>query len=95
MDDLIRKHVINQLICQFTLDLTEVERKFSIRFDDYFATEMQALQPLAADGLVVLRPSDITVTNAGRLLIRTVCMIFDAYLNKSAHNPAARYSRII
>ncbi len=94
-DDLIRRKVINQLICQFELDFITIERECAIRFTDYFAAELDALKPLADDGLVTLNASGIRVSNPGRLLIRCVCMIFDAYLKKTEESTQSRYSRII
>lgn len=94
-DDMIRREVINQLICQFKLDFKTIEARCGIHFADYFAVELEALQPLVADGLLELDTTGITISNAGRLLIRSVCMIFDAYLKKEAQNTAPLYSRII
>ncbi|MCR6654016.1 MAG: oxygen-independent coproporphyrinogen III oxidase [Cellvibrionaceae bacterium] len=94
-DDMIRREVINQLICQFKLDFKTIETRCGIHFADYFAVELEALQPLVADGLLELDTTGITISNAGRLLIRSVCMIFDAYLKKEAQNTAPLYSRII
>ena len=94
-DDLIRRKVINQLICQFELDFKAVENQCAIRFADYFAAELAALERLAEDGLLTLNDAGIKVSNPGRLLIRSVCMIFDAYLKKVEESPQPRYSRII
>jgi oxygen-independent coproporphyrinogen-3 oxidase len=94
-DDIIRRQVINQLICQFELDYETIESRCAIRFADYFAAELEALKPLAEDGLITLDDSGIKVSNPGRLLIRSVCMIFDAYLKKAEESPQPRYSRII
>lgn len=99
-DDRIRAAVIEALICHFTLDFAAIEQRFGIRCRDYFADELIELKPLAADGLLQLGEDGISITAAGRLLIRRVCMVFDAYLSSSAHcqkgtRPAPRYSRII
>ena len=92
-DDLLRQEVIKQLICQFELDFVDIECRFDIDFKDYFAAELEQLQPMAADGLVALTASGIRVTLAGRLLIRRICMTFDAYINQSRSE--IRYSKII
>lgn len=94
-DDMIRREVINQLICQFKLDFKTIEARCGIHFADYFAVELEALQPLVDDGLLELDTTGITISNAGRLLIRSVCMIFDAYLKKEVQNTTPLYSRII
>lgn len=91
-DDVLRQHVINQLICHFNLDFTAVEKQFSIEFGDYFGEELRQLTPMAEDGLIELNDTGLRVNNAGRLLIRRICMVFDAYLRS---NQQIRYSRII
>ena len=48
---------------------------------------------MAADGLVVIDAYGIRVTAAGRLLIRRICMVFDAWLRRAAE--PQRFSRII
>jgi oxygen-independent coproporphyrinogen III oxidase len=92
-DDLVRRDVIQALMCQFTLSFAYVERTHSIAFRDYFATELEALQPLSEDGLVEITPEAIVVTPRGRLLVRTVAMVFDRYLRMAQER--ARYSRVI
>lgn len=79
-DDKIRRAVITQLICHFGLDFSTIEQRFSINFADYFAKELEALRPLQADGLLILSADGISVSSAGRLLIRNICMVFDRYL---------------
>ena len=92
-DDVTRRDVIQTLMCEFRLDYASVERKHGLRFAEYFAQELTALQPLAADGLVALAPSGLTVTPRGRLLVRIVAMIFDRHLRDT--RARASYSRVI
>ncbi len=91
-DDLIRKEVINQLICHFELNLETFDTQFGINAKQYFAEELHELKPMAADGLVELDAHKIKVLDAGRLLIRRICMVFDAYLKSSQQ---IRYSKVI
>ena len=97
-DDKLRKHIITQLICHFRLNIPATESQFSIDFNDYFASELALLGPMASDGLLRMDNLDITVLDSGRLLIRAVCMVFDAYL-KSSQTPVSnhpiRYSQVI
>lgn len=83
-DDILRRTVIMELMCQFELSKTAIEEKYHLRFDqdfdDYFARERQDLQVLEADGLVRLTPNHIEVLPAGRLLIRNIAAVFDTYL---------------
>lgn len=92
-DDRIRQSVIRELICHFKLDFVAIERQWGINPRDYFAQELEALTPLADDGLIALDADGITVSDTGRLLIRRVCMVFDRYLQQSSNTPS--FSRII
>jgi oxygen-independent coproporphyrinogen III oxidase len=96
-DDVIRKAVIGQLICHFHLDFNAIEQRFDVNFKDYFADELAQLIPLAEAHLCTVTEQGISITQAGRLLIRRVCMVFDAYLTKqnSAADQTIRYSKII
>ena len=92
-DDHIRRSVITQLICHFELAPQQIETAFGIDFSGYFANELNDLERFAADGLVELTPERIRVTPAGRLLIRRICMAFDAYIPRKTTTKS--YSRII
>jgi oxygen-independent coproporphyrinogen III oxidase len=92
-DDLLRRDVIQRLMCEFRLDYRAIERTHGIRFGERFATELAALAPLAADGLVELRADRMNVTPRGRMLVRTVAMVFDRHLREARER--ASYSRVI
>ena len=92
-DDLIRRDVIQKLMCDFDLDFATAEGRHGIVFAEYFAPEIAALGPLAHDGLVELTDRAIVVTPRGRLLVRTVAMQFDRYLREAKER--AQYSRVI
>jgi len=85
-DDQIRKHVIMRLMCDLELDRRQVERKFGIVFDSYFASSLAALGQFVDDGLVALDDDTITIIGSGRLLLRNIAMCFDAYLESMAKN---------
>ncbi len=92
-DDLIRREVIKQLICNFKLDKTFIEREFTLNFNQYFAQDLELLQTFINDGLVEVDDSEIRVTLRGRLLIRNICMCFDKYLRDRARQQ--QFSRVI
>ena len=92
-DDLIRRDVIQKLMCDFDLDFAAAEARHGIVCADYFAPELAALRPLAEDGLVEVASDSIRVTPRGRLLVRTVAMQFDRYLREAREQ--AQYSRVI
>ncbi|CAD5377062.1 coproporphyrinogen III oxidase, SAM and NAD(P)H dependent, oxygen-independent [Pseudomonas sp. OF001] len=91
-DDRIRRAVIQQLICHFRLDFAEIEEQFNIDFRGYFNDVWPSLQRVAEDGLIQLDPRGIDITAAGRLLVRSVCMLFDRYLPML---DTQRFSRVI
>jgi oxygen-independent coproporphyrinogen-3 oxidase len=76
----------------FHLDKDEVEAAHGIDFDRHFAAELEALAPLAADGLVEVAGRALRITPLGRLLVRNVAMVFDEYL---ARRTEVRYSRTV
>jgi len=82
-DDKIRRAVIMDLICHFELDFSKVERAFDISFNEYFADSLIELSEMHADGLLQLDERSIKVQEKGKLLIRNICMVFDAYLASS------------
>jgi len=90
-EDRLRRFVITRLLCDFRLSREDVEERFAIDFPRHFAAEWPQLLALAEDGLLTWDGSTLTVTARGRLLVRHVCMVFDAYLS---HKPI-RYSRVI
>ena len=92
-DDLVRRDVIKQLICNFRLDYAEIEQRYALSFAEYFAVDLALLAPFVADGLVVLEPHGIRVSTTGRLLIRNICMCFDVYLRERARQQ--QFSRVI
>ncbi|MFJ5300436.1 oxygen-independent coproporphyrinogen III oxidase [Pseudomonas sp. NPDC088368] len=91
-DDHIRRAVIAQLICHFTLDFAAIEKHFDIDFRGYFNDVWPKLLAMAKDGLIHLDANGIRITPAGRLLVRSVCMVFDAYLDLQNRQ---RFSRVI
>ena len=80
-DDLLRRHIITRLMCDFELGKKDVEAQYGINFDDYFSKELKRLEPLRDDGLLALHPDRIEITDSGRILVRNIAMVFDAYLN--------------
>ena len=92
-DDLLRRSIIHSLMCSFELSTEEIELGYLIRFNEYFADEIERLEELAHEGLVTIEPGWIVVTPRGRLLVRTVAMIFDRYLTRG--EARERFSKVI
>ena len=78
-DDLIRKSVIMSLLCHLTVRFADLDRDFAIDSRSYLNDSIRQLNEMQQDGLVSVTNDDITITNAGRLMVRQACMAFDAY----------------
>jgi oxygen-independent coproporphyrinogen-3 oxidase len=93
-DDLLRRAVIQSIMCHFELATESIEIAHLIDFKQYFASEWVKLQELEKEGLVKLdEPGWITVTPRGRLLVRIVAMVFDRYLSQGEKRE--RFSKLI
>jgi oxygen-independent coproporphyrinogen-3 oxidase len=93
MDDVLRRTVIQKLMCQFELSISVIEQAFPVVFRQYFAAELEQLAAMQADGLVSVNGDWISVSGKGRLLIRNICMVFDRYLVTRGAEP--RYSKTV
>lgn len=92
-DDHIRRYIIQQLTCQFSLSFSTINQRFNIDFQDYFAGELKQLATFAADGLVELVADKLIISTRGRLLVRNICMVFDASLKHA--NTNQRFSKVL
>lgn len=92
-DDLLRRQIIQQLMCRFTLSVKEIEDCHSIIFSEYFALEMSELYALQNDGLLTFDGVRLIVSGKGRYLIRNIAMVFDRYLREKASS--VHYSKTI
>ncbi|MDH3536345.1 MAG: oxygen-independent coproporphyrinogen III oxidase, partial [Gammaproteobacteria bacterium] len=63
-DDLLRREIIQGLVCNFRVDMKEIGNRWRIDFAQYFADEMSLLAEMERDGLVEVHPDDITVNTA-------------------------------
>lgn len=86
-DDRIRQTVLSQLYCMTEIDPGAIEKRFGLKFSEYFGRELEVLKELEGDGLVTLDADDvIRVTYPlGRVLLRNIAAVFDAYLHPDAY----------
>jgi oxygen-independent coproporphyrinogen-3 oxidase len=91
-DDLIRREVIMDIMCNLGVDFARVEREFNISFTRYFERELEELAELEKDGLIKVSNNSIRILPVGRLLIRNVAMVFDSHLRKKKE---LRFSRTV
>ncbi len=80
LDDLLRRIIIQTLMCNFELSMQSLEVAYPISFKDYFSREMDKLRTMEDMGLLHIDDQWITVTPKGRLVIRNICMVFDHHL---------------
>ncbi|MEX0957714.1 MAG: oxygen-independent coproporphyrinogen III oxidase [Burkholderiales bacterium] len=92
-DDLVRRSVIQALMCHFALAKESIEIAHLIEFDRYFAVELEALKPFVAAGLLEIDGDWISITQRGRFVVRAICMVFDRYLREGRQR--ASYSRLM
>ena len=97
MDDVLRRFIIQRLMCNFELSIRSLEQAYPIKFANYFRLELEALDELRAMGLLTIDSEWIEVTLKGRLLIRNVCMVFDRHLQQARqlYSEPLRYSRTV
>jgi oxygen-independent coproporphyrinogen-3 oxidase len=74
-DDRLRAHIIERLMCDLAFDLNRVDGGAG-----RFADALDALRPLAAEGMLTLSGGKIAVTERGRPYVRIAAAAFDAYL---------------
>ena len=92
-DDLLRADVIQALMCYDSLSFDGFGTEHNIDFREYFADEIKRLAPLAADDLIELDQSGVVITQKGRLLLRSIAMVFDRYIDQSENDN--RFSKAI
>ena len=92
-DDLLRADVIQALMCYDRLDFDAFDAGHGIDFRDYFESEIERMKPLASDDLIELEPDGINITAKGRLLLRSIAMVFDRHLAEV--DSEKRFSRAI
>ena len=93
-DDQLRQFVIMELMSNFSLNIKRVEKQFNINFENYFDDAIKALQEFIEADLINITKDKIEVSQTGTMLIRNICMPFDAYLNKIPEDKR-RFSKTI
>lgn len=91
-DDRIRRTVIMEIMCNLGLDYAKIGRELGLDVRTRFATEIEGLADMEADGLLQRTPEAIRISDLGRLLVRNIAMRFDAYLPAAGER---RFSKTI
>ncbi|SIQ15846.1 coproporphyrinogen III oxidase, anaerobic [Rhizobium sp. RU20A] len=87
-DDRMRAHVIERLMCDFSVDLADLATRFAA--GEAMADEMRRSAAADGDRLSVVDGDSFRLTAAGQPFARTVAARFDAYLSngKGRHSIA-------
>ncbi len=84
-DDLLRRRVIHDIMCNFHVDVRDVEREFGVAFAETFAAELAELRAGPVEsGFLDVHPDRLAVTTLGRLFVRNIAMVFDRHLREKA-----------
>jgi oxygen-independent coproporphyrinogen-3 oxidase len=78
-DDHLRSHVIERLMCDFSLDLRELKQRFG-RASHSVSVQAQLFAGGDRDGVVRLEADVFAVTEAGKPFVRHIAATFDTYL---------------
>jgi oxygen-independent coproporphyrinogen-3 oxidase len=85
-------------MCNGVVVFDRVDARFGISFPEYFAAELGTLAgPGGAvdEGMVEVGDDRITATELGRVFIRNVAMVFDAYLASKMSGSTPVFSRTV
>lgn len=81
-DDRLRGKIIERLMCDFAVDPAALAAEQDVVTD--FSDEYALLAEMEADGLLCREGTKILVTPEGRDFVRSVCAVFDRYLDRQA-----------
>jgi len=80
-DDVERRWIISHIMCDGVVRAQAFQESFQKRLTDAYAPKLRRLAGFEADGLVEIGPTgSLHLTFPGRLLVRNVAAVFDAYL---------------
>lgn len=87
VDDVVRREVIQRIMCQRELDFAVIANRYALDFHSYFAPELRQLRTLADDGLVIDSGTGFAVSARGHLLLQNITTVFDAYRRLHTSEP--------
>ena len=89
-DDRVRGYAIERLLCDFSLDFTDLRERFG-EIAEPVVQDAVAVALEDGNGTTRLLPGRLEVTDIGRPFVRTVAAALDAYLDVGG----ARYSKAV
>jgi oxygen-independent coproporphyrinogen-3 oxidase len=95
-EDIERRWIIQRLICLSEVRASDYREEFGGELAERYRAELEQLEPAVADGLVVIEgDGSFAVTALGRLLVRNVAMVFDAYLPEQERSGKRIFSKAV
>ena len=102
-DDILRAKLIQQIMCQTSIDMTQTLNHFidtnDFRcFKDYFFNELQQMKSFAQDNLIVFTQKGFKITSQGHFFRRQIASTFDSFFtqtssNKDTHGKVVQFSK--
>lgn len=86
-DDSLRRFVIEEIMCNGVLKLDDQQPWPEARLRAVVDAECDRLAPLADDGLIEMGDNSIRVTTKGRIFLRNIAVLFDAYMHQKTEKP--------
>ena len=77
-EDLLRKAIINELMCYFSVDVAKhlTQHQYPIH---YFDEQLALLNPYSEEGVISLSNRRIQFNSPLRMIVRSICSVFDQY----------------
>ena len=79
-DDLVRRRVVFDLICNQSLDFSRIGERYNLDFKQYFHDELEDLKrKFLTSGFVEYTTDELKITYRGRFFLRNIAKTFDKY----------------
>ncbi len=93
-DDDLRRAIIQSLMCRMRLDLDELEHELATDLPA-FERELDGLRAFEGEGFCTVAARRVDVLPRGRLFLRHMAMLFDAYLEREGKPAPTRFSQTV
>jgi oxygen-independent coproporphyrinogen III oxidase len=80
-EDIIRKEIIMNILCQIEVDFTKIEKKMDVSLDYLKIEANKRLTELEKEGFVINHDNKLSLTQKGQIFARIVASVFDEYLS--------------
>lgn len=92
-DDRLRREIIMSVMCRHRIDYGLFKREWGVDLASTFEKELDSLEPMEMDGLVSRSDEALVIHPKGRLFLRNIAMVFDAYRQQKTE--PARFSKTV